>query len=157
MSNSADSVTISYAISGKTLNGTAFSFTKTQTITKSKAGEEGEEGAEGGGVQFAYLDNNSASAPSAPTAIGTGGWTASPTGVTASNKYEWVSQRTSVDGSFGSFSTPTQFANFAEDGGTGPSGDDGLRTVTGRVNFANSVATAAVSYTHLTLPTISSV
>ena len=157
MSNSADSVTISYAISGKTLNGTAFSFTKTQTITKSKAGEEGEEGeegAEGAGVQFAYLDNNSASAPSAPTAIGTGGWTTSPTGVTASNKYEWVSQRTSVDGSFGSFSTPTQFANFAEDGGTGPSGDDGLRTVTGRVNFANVAATAPTkpTATRLTFP-----
>jgi hypothetical protein len=55
----------------------------------------------------------------------------------------WVSQRTSVNGTFDSFSTPTQFANFADDGGTGPGGADGLRTVTGRVNFANSVATAA--------------
>ena len=151
MSNSVDSVTISYAISGKTLNGTAFSFTKTQTITKSKTGEVG---AEGDGVQFAYLLNNSASAPSAPTAIGTGGWAATPATPTTSNKYVWVSQRTSVNGTFDSFSTPTQFANFADDGGTGPGGADGLRTVTGRVNFANSVATAPTkpTATRLTFP-----
>ena len=41
MDNSTDSVTISYPIVGKTADGTAFSFTKTQTITKSKEGSDG--------------------------------------------------------------------------------------------------------------------
>ena len=44
MANGTDSVTISYAISGKTLNGTSFSFTKTQTLTKAKTGETGPQG-----------------------------------------------------------------------------------------------------------------
>ncbi|MBT5286067.1 MAG: hypothetical protein HOL29_08895, partial [Euryarchaeota archaeon] len=41
MDNSTDSVTISYPIVGKTTDGTSFSFTKTQTITKSKEGISG--------------------------------------------------------------------------------------------------------------------
>ena len=41
MDNSTDSVTISYPISGKTADGTNFSFTKTQNITKSKEGSDG--------------------------------------------------------------------------------------------------------------------
>ena len=149
MSDSANSVTISYAISGKTLNGTEFGpFTKTQTITKSFSG------AEGGGVQFIYLLNNTSTPPTTPTAAGTDSWTTTPGTPTASNKYVWVSQRTSVNGSFGSFSGATQFANFAVDGGTGPGGADGLRTVTGRVNFANVAATAPAlpTATRLTFP-----
>ena len=47
MANDTDSVTITYPISGKTLNGTSFSFSKTQTITKSKAGSDGAQGAAG--------------------------------------------------------------------------------------------------------------
>ena len=75
----------------------------------------------------------------------------------ASNQYVWVSQRTSVNGTFGSFSTPSIFANFAADGAAGGEGDPGatgLRTVTGRVNFANSVANApsAPTTTRLTFP-----
>ena len=41
MDNSTDSVTISYPIIGKTTDGTSFSFTKTQTIAKSKEGSDG--------------------------------------------------------------------------------------------------------------------
>ena len=41
MDNDTDSVTISYPISGKTTDGTSFSFTKTQTIAKSKEGSDG--------------------------------------------------------------------------------------------------------------------
>jgi len=44
MANDTDSVTISYPISGKTADGTAFSFTKTQTIAKSKEGADGAPG-----------------------------------------------------------------------------------------------------------------
>ena len=47
MDNSTDSVTITYPISGKTQNGTAFSFNKTQTLTKSKAGTDGTDGNDG--------------------------------------------------------------------------------------------------------------
>ncbi|MGY8867180.1 MAG: hypothetical protein ACKVJK_16405, partial [Methylophagaceae bacterium] len=119
MVDGTDSVTISYAISGKTANGTTFTpFTKTQTITKSKAGEEGK------GSQFAYLLNNSASTPSTPTAIETDSWAATPGTPTSSNKYVWVSQRTSTNGTFGNFSTPGLFANFAEDGAPGAAGSD---------------------------------
>ena len=89
MANSTDAVTITYAISGKTANGTSFSFNKTQTLTKAK---EGDVGAEGDGVQFAYLLNNSSSAPAAPTAIGTDSWTGVPGTPTSSNQYVWVSQ-----------------------------------------------------------------
>lgn len=151
MSDTSDSVTLTYAISGKSLNGTSFSFNKTQTLSKSKAGDEG------GGVQFAYLLNNVASAPTTPTAIGTDSWSATPGSPTSSNKYVWVSQRTSVNGTFGSFTTPTQFANFADDGAPGGPGDPGatgLRTVTGRVNYSLSSTTApsAPSATRLTFP-----
>ena len=41
MDNDTDSVTISYPIIGKTTDGTSFSFTKTQTIAKSKEGSDG--------------------------------------------------------------------------------------------------------------------
>ena len=44
MANGTDSVTITYAISGKTLNGTAFSFNKTQTLGKAKTGATGPQG-----------------------------------------------------------------------------------------------------------------
>lgn len=164
MADATDSVTITYTISGKTLNGTTFpSFTKTQTLSKSKAGEEG------GGVEFAYLLNNSATAPTAPTAIGTASWTASPSTPTSAQQYAWVSQRSSTNGVFGDFSTPSIFANFAEDGGKGDKGDpgsngddgndggdgvNGLRTATGRVNFGASSASSPgnPSATSMTFP-----
>jgi len=44
MNNGIDSVTITYPITGKTQNGTEFSFNKTQTITKSKEGADGAPG-----------------------------------------------------------------------------------------------------------------
>ncbi|MDB4126506.1 hypothetical protein OAC83_00455 [Flavobacteriales bacterium] len=98
-------------------------------------GIDGTNGTAGDGVQFAYLDNNSSSAPSTPTAIGTGGWTAAPTGVTISNQYEWVSQRTSTNGTFGSFSTPAIFANYAEDGTSGGGANGAATSETFYVTF----------------------
>lgn len=44
MSNGVDSVTITYPISVRRANGTNVSFSRTQTITKSKAGETGAQG-----------------------------------------------------------------------------------------------------------------
>jgi len=119
MVDGTDSVTISYAISGKTANGTTFTpFTKTQTITKSKAGEEGD------GIQYIYKLTNSASAPTTPTGSSPTGWSSTPATPTSSNKYVWVSQRTSTNGTFGNFSAPGLFANFAEDGQPGAAGSN---------------------------------
>lgn len=47
MADAVDSVVITYTISGKRLNGTTFSFVKTQSITKSKAGVTGNTGTQG--------------------------------------------------------------------------------------------------------------
>ena len=47
MQNGTDAVTITYTISGKKLNGTAFSITSVQTLTKSKAGVQGVQGVQG--------------------------------------------------------------------------------------------------------------
>ena len=44
MSNSADFKTITYTITGKATDGTAFSFAQPQTITKSKTGQDGTAG-----------------------------------------------------------------------------------------------------------------
>ena len=56
MANDTDSVTITYTISGKTQTGTPFSFTKTQTLTKSTAGADGSPGAQGPtGPTFDFL------------------------------------------------------------------------------------------------------
>jgi hypothetical protein len=102
-------------------------------------GIDGTNGTAGDGVQFAYLDSNSSSDPSPPTASGRGGWTAAPTGVTISNQYEWVSQRTSTNGTFGSFSTPAIFANYAEDGTSGGGASAGAATSeTFYITFATS-------------------
>ena len=57
MNNSTDSVTISYPISGKTSDGTAFSFTKTQTIAKSKEGAEGAAGSDSKTVALTAATN----------------------------------------------------------------------------------------------------
>ena len=44
MDNSADFKTLTYTITGKATNGTAFSFAQNQTITKSKTGQDGTAG-----------------------------------------------------------------------------------------------------------------
>ena len=116
VTNFTSPASITFTITAKNAAGVSTTILKTQSLT---ASQEGATGTDGDGVQFAYLDNNSSSVPSTPTAIGTGGWTASPTGVTISNQYEWVSQRTSTNGTFGSFSTPALFTNYAEDGTSG--------------------------------------
>jgi len=130
-------------------NNTSQTFNKEYTFSKSK---EGLVGNQGDGVQFAYLNNNSATTPTTPTAIGTGGWTATPTGVTTSNRYEWVSQRTQVDGTYGSFSTPAQFAKFSVDGDLGA---DGKRTASNMIHYQITGSSApttpsATSYTFAT-------
>jgi hypothetical protein len=128
VSNFTSPASITFTITAKNAAGVSTTILKTQSLT---ASQEGATGTDGDGVQFAYLDNNSSSVPSTPTAIGTGGWTASPTGVTISNQYEWVSQRTSTNGTFGSFSTPALFTNYAEDGSSGSDFDFLAQNVAG--------------------------
>ena len=59
MSNTVDSVVITYTITGQNLNGDAFSFTKTQTISKATAGSDGATGPAGAtgatGPNFSFL------------------------------------------------------------------------------------------------------
>ena len=76
MNNSTDSVTISYPISGKTADGTNFSFTKTQTIAKSKAGTDGTPGdnakllaLSATSQTFAFDDSTDTSATPSPITI----------------------------------------------------------------------------------------
>lgn len=42
------------------------------------------------------------------------GWTDDPTGVDAVNLYEWVSKRVSVNGHWGAFSAPAEYAHFGK-------------------------------------------
>lgn len=56
MSTSVDSVVILFTITGKTLNGTPFTMTKTQSISKSKTGQQGTQGNPGANNQdFPFL------------------------------------------------------------------------------------------------------
>ena len=113
---SADNVTITYTLVVTKSNGTTVNVDSIQTLTKARTG------AAGGGVQFAYLNNDVVTTPTTPTAIGTDDWTGSPTGVSSAVPYEWFSQRTSINGAYGNFSIPALFTNFAEDGGPGAAG-----------------------------------
>ena len=97
-------------------------------------GNTGAPGTDGSGAQFVYQIT---STDSAPTAIVTNaaqkaddnhvptGWTASPTGVDSTNKFEWVSSRLGSTGAWGEFSAPARWARYSEDGAAGNDGTDG--------------------------------
>ena len=52
------------------------------------------------------------------------GWTDDPTGVDAVNLYEWVSKRVSVNGHWGAFSEPAEYAHFGKHAPKAKSDDD---------------------------------
>lgn len=52
------------------------------------------------------------------------GWTDDPTGVDAVNLYEWVSKRVSVNGHWGAFSEPAEYAHFGKHAPKASSTDD---------------------------------
>ena len=52
------------------------------------------------------------------------GWTDDPTGVDAVNLYEWVSKRVSVNGHWGAFSEPAEYAHFGKHAAKAKSDDD---------------------------------
>ena len=83
MDNGTDSVTITYTISGKRLNGTAFSITSVQTLTKSKAGVQGVPGAAGAsGSDGADSRAVSLTTPTQAFTYNTSGASPSPSSVT---------------------------------------------------------------------------
>ena len=73
-------------------------------------GDPGVDGTPGDGVQFIYKLMASAISPDLP--VGNPpitGWTSTPSGVTATLKYEWVSQRTGRTGSWSAWTAPVLY------------------------------------------------
>lgn len=94
-------------------------------------------GKDGKGIEYIFKLQNTA--PSNPTPSGyatdtdyqrtdyvptTLGWTDDPTGVDAVNLYEWVSKRVSVNGHWGAFSEPAEYAHFGKHAPKAKSSDD---------------------------------
>ena len=86
-----------------------------------KQGEDGEDGKNGNMIEFIYSRNNTGVAPSAPATSQVddyipSGWTDNPQGVSSSMMYEYVSTRTKVNDTWGSFSTPVIWSKWGEKG-----------------------------------------
>lgn len=84
-------------------------------------------GKDGDGVEYIYKLNNTGVAPDRPTEVSQepefvpNGWTDNPSGISASNKYEWVCIRKFRDGLWGAFSNPALWAKYGDNGQTGNS------------------------------------
>ena len=84
-------------------------------------------GKDGDGVEYIYKLNNTGVAPDRPTEVSQepefvpDGWTDNPSGISASNKYEWVCIRKFRDGLWGEFSNPALWAKYGDNGQTGNS------------------------------------
>ena len=98
------------------------------------AGEDGSDGTDGSGVQFVYRLSQTETTPTTPTSNATQmandsyvptGWTANASGVSTTNKYEYVTSRVGTSGNWGDFSAPGLFSRYAEDGSKGDRGDTG--------------------------------
>lgn len=87
----------------------------------------GVNGKDGDGVEYIYKLNNTGVAPDRPTEVSQepefvpDGWTDNPSGISASNKYEWVCIRKFRDGLWGEFSNPALWAKYGDNGQTGNS------------------------------------
>ncbi len=76
-----------------------------------------QKGKDGKGVQYIYYRTAILTAPATPSAdYASDGWTDTPQGVTHAIPYEWVSTRAQDNGTWGAFSTPALWTNFASDG-----------------------------------------
>ena len=91
-------------------------------------GTNGKDGAKGDTIQIkqAFYRSNSATPPttkpsgsSYPT-----GWTTTASGVTSSQKYEYISQCTVTNSTYGTWSSPVLFARYGSDGANGTNGSD---------------------------------
>lgn len=94
---------------------------------KGDTGAQGAQGATGAAgdpgdsitIMYLYYRQNTPYAPSAPSYTGSAlpsGWTERPSGVTSYYKYEFVSQCTVTNDSYGSWSDPVLWAKYGEDG-----------------------------------------
>lgn len=139
VSNSQTEAPTSWATtSPPTTAATPYLWTKTtisyskgnDTVKKACVGKMGDRGIDGNGTEWIYYLSNSS------TFTGTGnvnpknwaasqtddyimpgqGWTDDPSGVTETNQYEWISQRTKNNGTWGKFSQPTIWAKWGEKG-----------------------------------------
>ena len=86
-------------------------------------------GKDGKGIEYIFKRTTDSTPPSNPTPSDwitnaeyqrtdkeyiPNGWTDDPTGVDAVNLYEWVSKRVSVNGHWGAFSDPAEYAHFGK-------------------------------------------
>ena len=88
----------------------------------------GDQGIDGDGFEYVFKRTTTETAPSisddgtvggktkADDDFVPSGWSDNPTGVDINNKYEWVSTRKKHLGTWGSFSTPTLWATYSEQG-----------------------------------------
>ena len=99
-------------------------------------GSPGAPGVNGEGAEFIYRRTPDATPPASPTTtdaqklmndVVPDDWTASPSGVTELQPYEWISSRTGRHLNWGEFSTPGIFSRWAADGDKGDTGDPGAQ------------------------------
>ena len=99
-------------------------------------GAAGASGADGAGYQFVFRRTTTSTAPTSITTTNAQrsndtfvptNWTNNPTGVDATNEYEWVSVRIGSSGDWGEFSAPAVWAKFSEDGADGTPGARGAK------------------------------
>ena len=87
-------------------------------------GTDGSDGSDGSTIQIVYLyyRKTTSTAPSTPSYSGgtvPSGWSTTPKGTTSTYKYEFISQCTVTNGSYGSWSTPVLWAKYGVDGSDG--------------------------------------
>ena len=85
---------------------------------------EGPAGQDGSGIEYVYYrskeEGTSLENPSYTNGVLTSGWTASPQGITITEKYEYVSVRTKpIGGSWSEFSSPVIWSKWGEKGQDG--------------------------------------
>jgi hypothetical protein len=109
-------------------------------------GLNGENGADGTDIEFIYL-RNTGDTPSKPVSENKddyvpSGWTDSPSGITATYKYEWVCVRNkpSGSGSWSAFSTPVIWAKWGDKGTDG----DGIEYIFQRTEVETAPSTPLV-------------
>lgn len=109
-------------------------------------GLNGENGADGTDIEFIYL-RNTGDTPSKPASVNKddyvpSGWTDSPSGITATYKYEWVCVRTKPSGSgtWSAFSTPVIWAKWGDKGTDG----DGMEYIFQRTEVETAPSTPLI-------------
>ena len=88
------------------------------------------DGSDGKDYEYIYVRSTTETTPSTPATSQTddyvpSGWTDDPSGVTATYKYEYISTRQKINGTWSAFSAPVIWARYAADGATGQTGATG--------------------------------